>query len=100
MAELDFNVSVKKLRELIQPVEDLAAGGGIQFDTIIKAGLGPRGCDRLGMSAVLNGAEIDIHDQNPTTSAVAEGYAQYLTLWAARLIEVADALRAEFPATK
>ena len=101
MAAIDSNERVKwvsSLRELIQPVEDLAAGGGIQFDTVIKAGLGPRGCDRLGMSGILDGAQIDITDPNPTTALVADGYAQYLTLWAARLIEVAEALRAEFPA--
>ena len=102
MAAIDSNERVKRvssLRELIQPVEDLAAGGGIQFDTVIKAGLGPRGCDRLAMSAILDGAQIDITDPNPTTAQFAAGYAEYLELWSGRLLEVAQALRDEFPAT-
>ena len=102
MAEVDSNSRVKRvasLRELIQPVEDLAAGGGVQLDVVIKAGLGPRGCDRLGMSAILDGAQIDIDETDTTTAQFAEGYATYLELWSARLLEVAQALRDEFPAT-
>ena len=101
MAAIDSTNSVKRvasLREIIQPIEDRAACGSIQFDTVIKAGRGPRGCDRLGMSATLAGAEIDATEDDRTTAQFAEGYAQYLELWATRLLEVAKDLRQQFPA--
>lgn len=102
MAAIDSNERVKRvatLRALIQPIENLAARGGVQLDVVIKAGLGPRGCDRLGMSAILDGAQIDIDETDTTTAQFAAGYAEYLERWAERLIEVAQALRDEFPAT-
>ena len=89
---------IASLRNLIQPIEDRAARGGIQFDTIIKPGRGPRGCDRLGMSATLSGAEIDVTETDLTTPEFAAGHAEYLELWAARLLEVAADLRKPFPA--
>lgn len=88
---------IASLRNLTQPIEDRAARGSIQFDTIIKPGRGPRGCDCLGMSATLAGAEIDVHGDDLTTAHLAEGYAEYLELWAAHLLEVAQDLRQQFP---
>ncbi len=88
---------VKTLRDMVQPVEDLAANGGIQFDTIIKPGSGRNFCDQLNMAASLMGATIEIEEANPTTALMADGYAQFLEGWAARMLEVAAAMRKQFP---
>ena len=88
---------VSSLREAIQPIEDLAAEAGVQFDTIVRPARVTGQSDRLEMSAMLTQGRIEFSDV--TQSELATGYAEYLEVYAARLVKLAAELRQQFPAT-
>ena len=87
---------VATLRQMIQPIEDHAAEQSVNFDTLISVN-GNRD-DQLKVNIEMGGAVMRLTDPDHTTATLAQGYADLLELWSAKLQAVAADIRVRFPA--